>query len=155
MSHQESRGGAERRKHPRVQLGARVDVVSGSNFYSARGRDISMGGLFIETLAPLPLGSQVMIELVLDGSRHVLPAEVCWSVEAEEGGTAGVGVQFDGLSSRARGAIERFMRRRLPFEFSCEPGPVHEVEIVYDAPPANDRGGWPRLTVRSRRTAAR
>jgi uncharacterized protein (TIGR02266 family) len=154
MSHHESRGGAERRKHPRVQLGVRVDVVSGSNFYSAHGRDISMGGLFIETLAPLPLGSQVMVELVLGGSRHVLAAEVCWSVDAEGGGTAGVGVQFDGLSARARGAIERFMRRRMPFEFVCEDPPVHEVEVVYDAPPANDRGGWPRLRARSRRTAA-
>ncbi len=145
--------GAERRKNPRVQLGVRVDVVSGSNFYSAHGRDISMGGLYIETHVPIPLGTRIMVELVLERSRHVLPAEVMWSTENEAGSSFGVGVQFDGLSSRSKHAIERFMRSRAPFVFAFEEPDAPAIDVVREAAGAEDRGGWPELRARSPRTA--
>lgn len=161
MGNKHRQGGAERRRYPRVQLGVRVDIVSGSNFYGAHGRDISVGGLFIETTTFLPLGSKITVELALRGARHVLPAEVVWSVEHEEG-HVGLGVQFERLSYRARNAILRFMRSREPLEFDCEasdaPAPQTvedkpQIEIRRYTPPMQD-GGWPALKARSRPLSA-
>jgi uncharacterized protein (TIGR02266 family) len=161
MGNKHRQGGAERRRHPRVQLGVRVDIVSGSNFYGAHGRDISLGGLFIETSAFLPLGSKITVELTLRGARHVLPAEVVWSVEHEDG-HVGLGVQFERLSYRARTVIQRFMRSRAPLEFACEAADEPAPCMVDDTPrlviqryaPPIQEGGWPVLKARSRRLSA-
>jgi hypothetical protein len=55
----------ESRQHPRVSLAVDVDVASGSNFYAGRTRDLSLGGLFVETEVGLTIGLQVEVKLKL------------------------------------------------------------------------------------------
>ncbi len=117
----------ERRQHARVILGVEVDVSSSSNFFVGKARDLSMGGLFVETPVPVPIGTSVSLDLVLDGKKHVLVAEVVWALDASDGTTVGVGVRFAELPSHTRRAILAFVERRAPVEFEVfdpEPPPL-------------------------------
>lgn len=107
----------ERRKAARIRLAVEVEITSGSNFYAARTRDISTGGLFIETPVALPVCAPIEIELSLTGNRHSIRAEVAWILGGSDGATEGVGVRFLELVPRTRAAIEHFMARRAPMPF--------------------------------------
>ena len=112
----------DRRKNARIRLAVEVGITSGSNFYAARTRDISTGGLFIETPVALPVGAPVEVELSLTGNRHALRAEVAWVLGAADGSTEGVGVRFLDVVPRTRAAIEHFMARRAPMPFEMLEG---------------------------------
>lgn len=117
----------ERRKTARIRLAVEVEITSGSNFYAARTRDISAGGLFIETPVALPVGAPIEIELTLTGNRHAVRAEVAWILGSADGSVEGVGVRFLDLVPRTRAAIEHFMARRAPMPFEmldADPAPV-------------------------------
>ncbi len=107
----------DRRKHPRANLNVAVDVHSGSNFYSAETKDISEGGLFIESRTFLPLGETVQVHLGLHGKKFELSAEVAWILEDEDGSSVGFGARFLNLNRAARAAIRSFMESRTPMPF--------------------------------------
>jgi uncharacterized protein (TIGR02266 family) len=134
----------DRRRHTRISLGVSVDVTSGSNFFVGRTRDLSMGGLFIETPVPLPIGSVVAVDLLLNGKKHALAATVAWALDRPGGETVGVGVSFNDLTPRARNAILAFMKQRAPVEFEMlEPEP--EPDEPEPAAPAPEPPGPPPL----------
>lgn len=108
--------GKDRRKHPRLTLAVAVDFTSGNNFYSALIRDISMGGLFIETDAVIPIGTQLLVDLRFLMKHMRVECEVMWAVGDCDSG-AGVGVRFLGLQPSQRKSIEAFMVLRHPL--SC------------------------------------
>ena len=128
----------ERRRHARVSLGVEVDVSSSSNFFVGQARDLSMGGLFVETAVPVPMGSAVTIDLVLDGKKHVLLAEVVWALDASDGTTLGVGVRLIDLPPRTRSAILAFVGRRAPVEFEMfDPSPEAPCDEVTSVLPSS------------------
>jgi uncharacterized protein (TIGR02266 family) len=90
-----------------------VDFTSGHNFYSARIRDISMGGIFIETDATIPIGTQLLVDLRFLKKHLRVECEVMWAVGGGGAGS-GVGVQFLGLQPSPRKSIEAFMVLRAP-----------------------------------------
>ncbi len=108
----------ESRQHPRVSLAVDVDVTSGSNFYAGRTRDLSLGGLFVETDVGLPIGAQIDVKLKLPKGMFLVPCEVVWQL-SDKGRTLGVGVRFVQLSSGAKRAIEDFMSVRTPVAFEA------------------------------------
>jgi uncharacterized protein (TIGR02266 family) len=124
-------GTRERRKHTRISVDVAVDLASESNFYSGRTRDISMGGLFIETDAGLAIGTRVTVKLSLDDRFYELPAEVMWALDRSSGQGFGVGVQFTSLPLRSRNAILQFMKQRAPLDFE-----MLEPESEDDGPAA-------------------
>ncbi len=72
--------GAERRTAERLELSADIGLHSATQFFTGLSGDISRGGLFVATWAPLPLGTEV-VSFVLPGRpshhgtgpRHVAP----------------------------------------------------------------------------------
>ena len=106
----------DRREHPRLSIAVQVDLKSGCNFYSAKTRDISTGGLFIETDVALPIGIHLEVDLrFLD--KHVrVASEVMWAL-TEGDRHVGVGVRFLDLTPVARKSIEAFLVLRRPL--SC------------------------------------
>ena len=108
----------ESRQHPRVFIAVDVDVSSGSNFYAGRTRDLSLGGLFVETDVGLPIGAQIDVKLKLPKGTFNVPCEVVWQL-SEKGHTLGVGVRFLQLSTAATRAIEGFMSVRSPVDFEA------------------------------------
>jgi len=107
----------ERRAQPRLQLSVELDFQSAHNFYSAKTRDISVGGLFIETHIGLPIGTRLQVDLRFLQVRAKASAEVVWVLLDKQGQSVGVGVQFVSLSDKVRAEIERFMGIRPAFDF--------------------------------------
>lgn len=69
-------------------------------------KDISLGGTFIETDLPGPVGQQLVVHVALPGSKREinLPAVVRWS------GRDGMGVQFGLLGARETHEITEFVK---------------------------------------------
>jgi len=123
----------ERRSRPRVAISVDVDFSSESNFYTGRTRDISVGGLFIETAVGLPVGSEIALRLRLSGREFSVHAEVTWALLDPSGTQIGVGVRFLDLPADARATIDAFMKERAPMDFDSEP--VLEDDEPPEAPP--------------------
>lgn len=104
---------AERRKDPRLYLRVDLDFSCGHNFFRGRTRDLSSGGLFLETTANIPIGTIVSIDLRFLKRNLRVRAEAMWELR-ERGRIVGVGVRFLDLSDAARRAIGAFMALREP-----------------------------------------
>jgi hypothetical protein len=97
------------RRYTRTQLEAPLEfapkgaAVSGA---SGVGRDISVGGMFVETGSPPPFGAELTISVQLPGQkdRLVLPAVVRWTRPD------GMGVQFGLLGARETYAITEYSK---------------------------------------------
>lgn len=99
----------EQRRHAR----APIDCPTSFSVKGAPGRteglakDISVGGMFIETTAPAPFGANVIVHVGLPGAqaRCDLPGVVRWVRDG------GMGVQFGLLGAIETHAITEISRR--------------------------------------------
>ena len=119
----------EKRQHNRVTLSAVVNLSSEDNFYAGAARDISVGGLYVETAAGLPIGTEVTALLKLPSKVLSLRAEVMWSV-SKGTKTFGMGLRFMNLPTAAKREIEAFMLLRQPIDFAVE-----DADEVDEGPP--------------------
>ncbi|CAN5814028.1 hypothetical protein BH09MYX1_BH09MYX1_45940 [soil metagenome] len=113
---------SDRRKHPRLVLAVGIDFQSAHNFYAGKTRDLSVGGLFVETQIELPIGTRITMDLKFLKHHHKVDAEIVWQV-VEDDGVVGMGLRFVSLSDAARSSIESFMNQREPMSFDASPGP--------------------------------
>jgi len=107
----------DRRQHPRLSIAVEVDFGSENNFYSARTRDISVGGLFIESDIALPIGTRLRVDLRLLQKHVHAEAEVTWVLVGDGEQAVGMGVRFVDLPEIATKNIESFMALREPMDF--------------------------------------
>lgn len=117
----------DRRRYPRMALDVEVGLGSENNFFVARTRDISVGGLYVVTPSTLAPGSSLVVNLHLEGEAHHLHCKVAWATTLPDGTGCGLGLEFDRLPVPAQRAIERMMVRRPPDvveEFLPEPLPA-------------------------------
>lgn len=88
---------ADNRRHGRLSLIAEIQYQSDSPMLTARISDISLGGLFIDTVNALELGRTVKFRLKLpeDQAREPITGEgiVTWRQE-----TVGMGIKFTRMS---------------------------------------------------------
>jgi uncharacterized protein (TIGR02266 family) len=108
---------SERRQHPRLSISVEVDFGSENNFYSARTRDISVGGLFIECDIALPIGTRLRVDLKFLQRQLHAEGEVTWVLLGEGDQPAGMGVRFVDLPPAAVKNVEGFMALRAPMDF--------------------------------------
>ncbi len=96
----------EKRAHPRTPVSFDVTVETAAGVQTGHARDISVGGMFIETDAQFEFGSEATISCTFPGSeaRFALPAIVRWAAPG------GVGVQFGLLGARETHAIVQLMK---------------------------------------------
>jgi len=103
----------ERRRH-RFEL--EVGVSSPHRFYTGLVRNISAGGLFIQTEADLSTGDEVDVRFTIPGSSHVFEkkAQVRWIRPHDPYGAdstlTGVGVKFLELSDEEAKLLNAFIR---------------------------------------------
>jgi len=117
----------DRRKHARLSIAVAVDFNSHHNFYSSRTRDISAGGLFVETDAALPIGTLLGVDLKFLKKHLRVECEVMWAL-TEGDKAVGVGLRFVELRPAARKGIEAFMVLREPL--ACgEAVPEEDVDV--------------------------
>lgn len=98
--------GAERRTARRVSLVTQMRTVVGGRQLVGYTRDVSLGGIFVETENPPERGTEVSLRFKLteDGPIHEARATVVYSMGGE-----GMGLRFWQLSPAVREAIELFI----------------------------------------------
>jgi PilZ domain-containing protein len=98
----------DKRVHPRVLVGAPVscEVRDGATFIGV-AKDISIGGMFVESTEVVPFGTEVTIVARFAGTKADvrLPAIVRWAKPD------GFGVQFGSLGARETHAISQLLKR--------------------------------------------
>ena len=97
----------ERRRHERARL--IIDVFFNGDDLTgvASTKDISPGGLYMNTRAEIPEGSVLTLRLPLEGRDVVCNGEVVYSNPGR-----GVGVTFQGLSEDDRAHLEAALKGR-------------------------------------------
>jgi Tfp pilus assembly protein PilZ len=108
MRRPSSTASIDRRGCQRVAINVPVEFTVRDSWETASGigKDISLGGTFIETEAPAPFGASVLVSIRLPSYREemLLPGIVRWTKED------GMGVQFRLLGARDTRAITEMMR---------------------------------------------
>ncbi len=97
----------DKRSHPRVPLTVEVTCeVSGGASILGRAKDISVGGMYIESETEVSFGTQVSIVLRLPNTKADarLPAVIRWIKPG------GFGVQFGLLGARETHAISELLK---------------------------------------------
>jgi c-di-GMP-binding flagellar brake protein YcgR len=99
----------DRRLMPRAPLATQVQCDQCMSL--AFSRDVSLGGMFIETALPLPIGSTVTVRFNLDQKDKVVTAtaEVAYHVEK-----MGMGVLFTEMGPSDRQAIREYVESLSP-----------------------------------------
>jgi hypothetical protein len=96
------------RRHGRAPLDAPVEFTlkGKSGVLSGRAKDISLGGMFIETPYPLGHNAELVVSVTVPGQSapFAIPAVVRWQSEG------GMGVQFGLIGARETHAITEHTR---------------------------------------------
>jgi hypothetical protein len=96
----------DKRRNVRRAVALDVVIMVGKRAISARSRDISLAGMFIETNAALAYGTPLRLVMTLPSLPEpvIIPAIVRWS------GAEGVGVQFRELRERETWVLHQLVR---------------------------------------------
>jgi len=115
---------SRQRSDKRLAIQLEVSLTSPHNFFRGFTEDISKGGIFVATHRILPIGTEVLVTLILDGREFVLPARVAWIRESNalvsQGIEPGMGLQFVGLTLEQTVAIEDFIKKKEPIFFDTD-----------------------------------
>ena len=102
----DARSDEEMRAAPRVNLKVNVSLRTEDNFFQGFSENLSEGGVFIATMAPPTVGTEVNLNLGVGEDESVsVSGEVRWLRVNEDGDVTGCGVQFMNLSTQAERAI--------------------------------------------------
>ena len=92
----------ERRHFDRSRLLVDVSFDGGAATGIASTKDISLGGLYMNTQTEIPVGETLALRIPLGGGHVVIKADVVYSNPGH-----GVGVRFHRLSDETRETMER------------------------------------------------
>lgn len=99
----------ELRRTPRARLDVAVEITlkGDSTRHHGQSRDISLGGMFIETSILPEFGTEVVVELTMPREKapFKMPGVVRWTRDG------GMGVQFGLLGARETHAISEFVAK--------------------------------------------
>jgi len=89
---------SERRQHERRPVALKVSYRSRGDLQRDLATDLSPGGLYVRTSKPLPIGTEVELEVLIDeGDSPIrVHGKVVW-VRDPKGALEGMGIQFTGL----------------------------------------------------------
>jgi hypothetical protein len=105
---------SDARAHPRYALEVDAEVRTASGTIPARTRDVSRGGLAMTLPQPLPLGTEVMLNLALVFDEKtfseplLLRARVVWCTRLAD--KHQVGTTFVAMTNEQRAYLDMFMR---------------------------------------------
>jgi uncharacterized protein (TIGR02266 family) len=101
-----------RRTDPRYARRLEVEVLAGELRTVATTRNISLGGVFVETTAPLPLQTRLQIRFRIPTQPEPIEVsgEVRWVEPGEGDQLPGMGIRFQGLRAREVWALNRFFQ---------------------------------------------
>ena len=92
-----------RRKYERTLIALGVTFVNGEDRVVARSRDVSLGGMFVETDRPLPYGTIFELSVALPS----LPVPALIEATVRWVGPTGMGIQWGTLRAQESWAINQ------------------------------------------------
>ena len=101
------------RQHPRYAHEVAIKLHFGKQAVQGRTRNVSRGGLCANVASPVPLGTDVEVDIVLvfDDEQHSealrLPARVAWCTPMDD--EFQVGVSFKSLSAERAKYLQLFL----------------------------------------------
>jgi uncharacterized protein (TIGR02266 family) len=103
-----------RRSDRRYDRRVPIDFSHEGSSFSAHTRNISLGGVFIETDQTLPFGAKVALRFKVPTQSEMIEVEgqVRW-LEMDEGKLRGLGIRFEGLRARDVWALNKFFEKPL------------------------------------------
>ncbi len=105
--------GLETRAEPRAAVYASVDLFSENNFWSGLTMNMSEGGLFVATHNVAPVGTVLVLHLLLPFEKEPLRtlAQVRWTraYTGDPDCPPGLGLQFVDTDPKALAKIKRFV----------------------------------------------
>jgi len=100
-----------RRKNSRVPCGFEAKAFGPRGTLRATVRNLSVGGLYLATKDPLPVGTVAEVELLIDGQKLKATAEVRHHQRMED--LPGMGLKFVRLEPSTIAAIQKFVELQL------------------------------------------
>jgi type IV pilus assembly protein PilZ len=99
------------REHQRIPYAVEVEFRTASSFLVAYSVNLSRGGLFVETEADVPIGSEIALKLAVPSAGNVpLSGVVAWRRGRDSGdGPPGLGVEFLDLGPEIGATIDRLV----------------------------------------------
>jgi uncharacterized protein (TIGR02266 family) len=103
-----------RRSDRRYERRVPIDFSHEGTSYSGHTRNISLGGVFIETEQTLPFGARVTMKFRIPTQAEPIDVEgqVRW-LEMDEGRLRGLGVRFEGLRARDVWALNKYFEKPI------------------------------------------
>lgn len=97
----------ERRANPRVPMMVRVREAATGEQSQHFSREISLGGLFLETDRPFAKGTTLHLEFQVPGTDHLVKAKA----EVVRLGDQGIGVRFLSTDARSKELIAAYVEK--------------------------------------------
>jgi len=103
-----------RRSDRRYDRRVAIEFNHEGSGYSAHTRNISLGGVFIETDQTLPFGAKLSLKFRVPTQAESIEVDgqVRW-LEMDGGALRGLGVRFEGLRARDVWALNKFFEKPL------------------------------------------
>jgi type IV pilus assembly protein PilZ len=101
---------SDRRKYVRVTLNLLIKYETMEEFNSDYSQNLSLGGMFIKTDRPLPVGTELQIHFLLPDIIGAVTTEgvvMHNTLDDEDAEAEGMGIEFRKLSEQARKIIEQ------------------------------------------------
>jgi uncharacterized protein (TIGR02266 family) len=101
-----------RRTDPRYDRRIEVEIVAEGRRQVGHSRNISLGGVFVETVEPLPMQTTIQVRFRVPTQPEPIDVtgEVRWVERGGAGHAAGMGIRFHGLRARDVWALNRFFQ---------------------------------------------
>ncbi len=103
----------ERRKHPRSPTSVRLQFASAQAFLEHYAANLSLGGLFIATKNPPPMGTELALRFELEDTGRILEVQgKVVHIQTEGPGRAGgVGVSFTNVEPGMQKVLSAYVER--------------------------------------------
>src|SRR5271157_2780229 len=95
----------DRREHPRIKVSVPVEIHTDASCSPVRGAtaDLSLGGCYIETIFPFPIGTELDLQLSIETTVLISATVVTCDPQV------GNGIEFVRMLAEDRKALEAFL----------------------------------------------
>jgi uncharacterized protein (TIGR02266 family) len=103
-----------RRSDRRYERRVAIEFTHEGKSYAGHTRNISLGGVFIDTDQTLPFGARIALKFKVPTQTDAIEVDgqVRW-LEMDEGRLRGLGVRFEGLRARDVWALNKYFEKPI------------------------------------------
>jgi len=107
------------RKHPRAMVNLMIDYQTLDQFFHDYATNISLGGVFIRSRNPLPVGTKLKVSFSLPGLTKMVETvgEVAHVLdERAREGFCGMGIRFSDLDPKSKKIVDSLVGEQIKLE---------------------------------------